>query len=81
MARGAPDASLPIREEEAEEDLAAAAATATGASRYMSEKLRIEPTTSVENTKSSSPRPQLGLELMSPSTAAPTPMICSTRTL
>ncbi len=36
-------------------------------------------TTSVENTKSSSLRPQLGRELMSPITDAPTPMICNQR--
>lgn len=34
-------------------------------------------TTNVENTKSSSLRPQLGLEDMSPTTDAPTPMTCT----
>ena len=56
---------------------AAAPAGPVGASRYMSEKLTMDPTTRVANTKSSSLRPQLGREAMSPTTAAPTPMICS----
>jgi len=42
---------------------------ATGARRYIRRKLRIEPTTRVEKTKSSSLRPKLGREAMSPRTA------------
>ncbi|PON60522.1 hypothetical protein PanWU01x14_151340 [Parasponia andersonii] len=52
-----------------------------GARRYMRVKLRIEPTTRVEKTKSSSLRPKLGREAMSPRTQELTPTISSIRTL
>mmetsp|Transcript_27654 Transcript_27654/g.74842 ORF Transcript_27654/g.74842 Transcript_27654/m.74842 type:complete len:200 (-) Transcript_27654:68-667(-) len=59
----------------------AAEAAPVGANRYMMLKFRIEPTTNVEKTKSSSLRPQFGLEDMSPTTDAPTPITCSMATL
>nr|CAD1829005.1 unnamed protein product [Ananas comosus var. bracteatus] len=52
-----------------------------GASRYMSTKLTMEPTTRVEKTRSSSVSPKLGRDAMSPSTFALTPMSSSMRTL
>ena len=52
-----------------------------GAKRYMSMKLRIEPTTRVEKTKSSSFNPKLGRDAMSPRTQAVTPTSSSMRTL
>lgn len=52
-----------------------------GARRYMRTKLRMDPTTRVEKTKSSSLSPKLGREAMSPSTQAVTPTSSSIRTL
>ncbi|KAG0467405.1 hypothetical protein HPP92_018985 [Vanilla planifolia] len=63
------------------EDAVDEAALAVGARRYMSKKLRMEPTTTVEKTKSSSLRPKLGREDMSPRTQALTPTSSSMRTL
>nr|ACN36574.1 unknown [Zea mays] len=54
---------------------------AVGARRYMRTKLRMDPTTSVEKTKSNSLRPKLGREAMSPSTQAVTPTSSSMSTL
>lgn len=54
---------------------------AVGAKRYISTKLSIDPTTRVEKTKSSSFKPKLGLDAMSPSTQAVTPTNSSIRTL
>jgi hypothetical protein len=47
---------------------------AVGVRRYMRTKLRMDPTMSVEKTKSSSLRPKLGREAMSLSRQAMTPM-------
>ena len=55
-------------------DEAAAATPAVGATRCMRTKLRMDPTTTVEKTKSSSLRSKLGWKAMSPSTQAVTPM-------
>lgn len=52
-----------------------------GARRYIRTKLRMEPTTRVEKTKSSSFRPKLGREAMSPRTHELTPTTSSMRTL
>lgn len=60
---------------------AAPAGPAVGARRYMSTKLRMEPTTRVEKTKSSSLSPKSGREAMSPITQAVTPTNSSIRTL
>ena len=54
-------------------------AAGVGAKRYIRVKFMMEPTTRVENTKSSSFKPQLGRVDMSPITEADTPMICKTR--
>lgn len=54
---------------------------AVGARRYISTKLSIDPTTRVEKTKSSSFKPKLGLDAMSPSTQADTPTNSSISTL
>lgn len=54
---------------------------AVGASRYMRRKLRIEPTTRVEKTKSSSFRPKLGRHDMSPMMHALRPTSSSISTL
>ena len=56
-------------------------ALAVGARNHIRLKLMIDPTISVANTKSSSWIPQSFLLDMSPSTEAPTPIICSVRTL
>nr|POF07226.1 hypothetical protein CFP56_78458 [Quercus suber] len=52
-----------------------------GANRYLRVKFSMDPTTRVENTKSSSLRPKLGREAMSPRTQAVTPTNSSIRTL
>lgn len=52
-----------------------------GARRYMRTKLRMDPTTRVEKTKSSSLRPKLGRDAMSPRTQEETPTSSSMRTL
>ncbi|KAI7998635.1 hypothetical protein LOK49_LG10G02458 [Camellia lanceoleosa] len=52
-----------------------------GARRYMRTKLRMQPTTRVEKTKSSSFRPKLGRVAMSPRTHALTPTSSSITTL
>ena len=51
------------------------------AKRYIRVKFNIEPTTSVEKTKSSSFNPKLGREAMSPRTQAETPTNSSIKTL
>ncbi|KAG5582141.1 hypothetical protein H5410_052768 [Solanum commersonii] len=56
-------------------------ADAVGANRYINTKFIIEPTTSVENTKSNSLSPKLGLDAISPRTLALTPTNSSIRTL
>ncbi|KAF6147793.1 hypothetical protein GIB67_006766 [Kingdonia uniflora] len=52
-----------------------------GAKRYISTKLTIAPTTRVEKTKSSSLRPKLGRQAMSPATFELTPTTSSISTL
>jgi hypothetical protein len=52
-----------------------------GVRRYMRTKLRMDPTTRVEKTKSSSLRPKLGREAMSAITQAVTPTSSSMSTL
>lgn len=59
----------------------AAEADKVGASRYMRVKFSMQPTTRVEKTKSSSLRPKLGREAMSPRTQELTPTTSSIKTL
>ncbi|KAG9137542.1 hypothetical protein Leryth_018850, partial [Lithospermum erythrorhizon] len=56
-------------------------AVIVGAKRYMRTKFMMDPTTRVEKTKSSSLRPKLGREAMSPITQAVTPTNSSITTL
>lgn len=69
------EANTPGRAEDA------ATVAEVGARRYIRTKLRIDPTTRVEKTKSSSLRPKLGRDAMSPRTQALTPTSSSMRTL